>query len=391
MANLEIASPPLSLGFIGGSLQSAIGRTHLCASTMDNRWAIAAGCFSRDAALNHETGSSCGVARERNYDDWRDLILCEKEKLDAVVVLTPIPEHYEMVMGCLEAKLPVICEKALTTSSERARQIRDVVQRNKGFLAITYNYSGYPMVRELRQLVRNGALGKIIHFQIEMPQEGFLRVDKTGNRPTPQPWRLHDGNVPTIALDLAIHLHHLLFYITGESPTEVVAHQGTHGWFPDVVDNVDCLCHCTNGLYGHVWYSKSALGHRNGLRLRIYGSEASAEWFQGYPEELVVMHANGNKNIVDRAATVDVACAARYGRFKAGHPAGFLEAFANLYVDIADSLHCYRMTGAVRSCETFGADLAIDGLCLLEAIRDSVATRAWKTVAKERHANGQHG
>src|SRR4051812_6964313 len=119
-----------------------------------------------------------------------------------------------------------------------------------------------------------------------MPQESFIRTDAGGLRLQPQPWRLRDGSVPTIALDLGIHLHHLLHYLTGARPARVAAEQGSHGWFPEIIDDVHCLLRYAGGLYGHVWFSKSAIGHRIGLRLRLFGTDASAEWFQGEPEEL---------------------------------------------------------------------------------------------------------
>lgn len=370
-----------SLGVIGGSLRSAVGYAHSVASGMDGRWTIAAGCFSTNEQANRESALAYGVSAARTYQDWRHMLEQERQGLDAVLVLSPTPLHGEMVTGCLEQGMPVICEKALAVSSDEAQRLIDARNANKGFLAVTYNYSGYPMVRELRRMIASGRLGKILHFQVEMPQEGFIRVDAQGNKPKPQWWRLSDGGIPTIHLDLAVHLHQLVFYLLREHPLAVVSDQASNGWFSGVVDNVMSIARYSGDIRGQFWFSKSALGQRNGLRLRIYGSEGSAEWFQADPEELHLAFADGRREVLDRACAVEVANGVRYNRFKAGHPAGFLEAFANLYADIADCLAAYRATGEWRSDDVFGPELALDGLRFLEAMAMSAKTSAWCAVA----------
>ena len=166
-----------------------------------------------------------------------------------------------------------------------------------------------------------------------MPQEGFSRLDAQGNKPQPQTWRLSDGKVSTISLDLGVHLHHIIDYLTGEYPLQVVADAASYGWFDDVIDNVSCMLRYSGGLHCQMWYSKSALGQRNGLKVRVYGDKGSAEWLQIQPEELLISTVDGRREILDRASSVDVANLDRYNRFKAGHPAGFIEAFANIYYE----------------------------------------------------------
>jgi len=380
MIDKSAPSMPLSLGFIGGSLNSAVGYTHFVSSAMDNKWALDAGCFSSNAQLNRESAQVYGVVADRVYDVWQDMLGKEKGRLDAIVILTPTPAHFEIVMACLKDGIPVICEKSLVTSSVDAEKILEVRNLKNGFLAVTYNYSGYPMVRELRAIIQKGTLGKILHFQAEMPQEGYIRVDAHGNKPMPQSWRLTDGQVPIIHLDLGSHLHQLIHYLIGQKPIEVISDQGSYGWFSEVIDNVTCLCRYSEGVQGQMWFSKSALGHRNGLRLRIYGSEASAEWYQLSPEELVLSFADGRREIMDRASTVEVANMRRYNRFKAGHPAGFIEAFANLYSDIADCLRQYRATGQWNSDNVFSAELAVEGLHMIEAMIKSTDSKTWQKV-----------
>ena len=377
-----MSSPPLNLGFIGGALDSAVGYAHFSSCMMDKQWSLVAGVFSLDAQMNRDTAATYGVASDRVYDDWREMLTSEKGRLDAVAVLTPTPSHFEIVTECLKQGMPVVCEKALATTSAEVRSILETRNATNGFLAVTYNYSGYPMVRELQALIHSGVLGKILHFQVEMPQEGFLRIDAKGNKPHPQEWRLHDGSIPTIHLDLAVHLHQLVHYLTGQRPLEVVAEQTTCGWF-NVIDNVSCLCRYSDDIQGQMWFSKSALGHRNGLKLRIYGSTASAEWFQANPEELSIGHADGHREIRDRGTDSEVASLQRYTRFKVGHPAGFIEAFANLYTDIAECLRDTRQTGTFDSREVFSAELALEGMDMLEAMVESVYSKDWTPVSND--------
>ena len=174
-------------------------------------------------------------------------------------------------------------------------------------------------------------------------------------------------------------MHHLVYYLTGQAPLEVVSDQRSYGWF-DVIDNVTCLCRYSDNIQGQIWFSKSALGHRNGLRVRIYGSEASAEWFQANPEELILSFLDGRRQIIDRASAVEVAGMRRYTRFKAGHPAGFIEAFANLYTDISDCLRQYKATGKWTSAEVFSAELADEGLRMFEAMVKSALLGKWQIV-----------
>ena len=196
---------PLKLGFIGGATDSAIGATHRIASQMDGRWQLASGCFSTDEQINIETAQVSHVPADRLYADWQSLLGAERDSLDAIAVLTPTPIHTEIVISALEQGYAVICEKAVAVSSAESALISEAASKHDSFLAVTYNYTGYPMVRELQALIREGKLGKLNQIHIEMPQEGFARIDKDGEKPEPQSWRLHDDEISTLALDLASH------------------------------------------------------------------------------------------------------------------------------------------------------------------------------------------
>lgn len=370
----------LKIGFIGGGLNSAVGNTHRIACQMDHRWILEAGCFSSHAAVNHETADCWGLDPARVYDDWRTLLAREKGRLDALCLLTPTPLHAEMAIEALNQGFAVICEKTMVTTSEEAAAVCAAVKANKSFFAVTYNYTGYPMLRELRQMMAEGRLGKLNLVQIEMPQEGFARLNKQGQKPQPQAWRLRDGKVPTISLDLGAHLHQMVYFLSGEKPVEVVADHASYGFFDTIKDNVMCLARYTGNLRCQIWYSKMALGHRNGLRVRVYGDQGSAEWYQLQPEELVFNDIHGRREIIDRASSVGLADQLRYNRFKSGHPAGFIEAFANHYYDLADAFLEFKREGRYSSPWVFPATLAKEGLQMLEAMARSAESRNWQPV-----------
>jgi predicted dehydrogenase len=372
---------PLSLGFIGGGSNSAVGYTHLIASQMDGRWSLKAGCFSKEREINSETVERWNLKGIRLYEDWTEMLRQEKGNLDAVVIITPTPTHPEFIIKAIEMGYPVISEKALTSSLKEAEEIKRIVDNHKAFLAVTYNYLGYPMLRELKCMIEDGELGRINHIYIEMPQEGFSRLSPDGSIPKVQDWRLKDGFIPTISLDLGVHLHSIVHFLTGEKPLEVVADYSTYGWFKDIVDNVSAIVRYTGDMRCLMWYSKSALGHRNGLRIRIYGDKKSAEWYQMNPEELILCRIDGERSIIDRASrVVRITTEQRYNRFKAGHPAGFIEAFANLYVDIAECVVEYKKKGKFNSPYVYGVDAALEGMKLLEAFSLSVENKGWVRV-----------
>lgn len=368
---------PLLIGFIGGSIESAVGQTHKIASQMDGRWKLVAGCFSRTSDINKETAEHWGLNDQQTYETWSELLKHEQGKLDAVVILTPTPSHTEIVIEALTLGYGVICEKALASSTQQATEIANAIKKTQGFLAITYNYSAYPMVRELRSLIQKDTLGNIQQIQIEMPQEGFIRLNDQGKPNLPQSWRLEDRDIPTISLDLGSHAHHLIHFLSGEKPLSVVANQSNLGHFSNIIDNVMCMALYTNQLQAQIWYSKTALGHRNGLRVRVYGTKASAEWYQLNPEELVLNYNKGTREIIDRGTITSLASELRYNRFKAGHPSGFIEAFANLYNDIADALISFKSNAQSSNNFVYGIEHALEGCHLLDAINESSKNKKW--------------
>ena len=365
----------LKIAFLGGGINSAVGRTHRIAIEMDNRYELVAGCFSRNWDINLQSANEYGVQKKRVYTTLEDLIENEKHRLDAICILTPTPNHMKEVIKCIENNIRVICEKALAMSSSEAMEIKRKLERYSGFLAVTYNYTGYPMLRELRNMIQNGKLGKIEQIHVEMPQESFARLDKNGDPIKPQEWRLKDEFLPTLSLDLGAHTHDITSFLTGEKPQELVAVQNSFGSFRQIIDNSICMANYTNDIVSNIWFSKVAIGHRNGLRVRVYGELGSAEWYQLDPENLYFSNHLGEKILIDRASPcVSVANENGYNRFKAGHPSGFIEAFANYYTDIADLI--LQKTNNFNRY-VFGIDDALEGLKMLEAMTESSKKKEW--------------
>ncbi|NMG33208.1 gfo/Idh/MocA family oxidoreductase [Azoarcus sp. TTM-91] len=377
------APQPLRLGFIGGGATSAVGYTHYASTHLDGLFQLEAGVFSRNAATNAASAKAYGIAAGRMHPDWQTLLQAERGRLDALAILTPMPSHAEIVIAALEAGFPVICEKPLGTSRDECVAIQQAVEQNQGFLAVTFNYSGYPMVRELRALIHAGELGEIQQIHAEMPQEGFARRSASGEAAKPQAWRLSDYAVPTVALDLGVHVHHLIHFLTGAHPLQVIADQSTYGNFPAVVDNVNCLARYSSGISANIWFGKAALGYRNGLRIRVFGSKGSAEWLQVAPEQLQMAYADGRRCSLDLGSGgLTVASQPRYNRFKPGHPSGFIEAFANLYTDIARQLRIGSLAAPDGENYVFGADHAVDGLDFFEAAHRSAQEHSWQHLGR---------
>lgn len=365
----------LQVAFVGGGVHSAVGYAHFNASRLDGHFRVVAGCFSRHPEHNALTAKTYGVPLENTYADWQTLLKKERDKLDAIIVLTPTPSHSEIVLSALDAGYPVICEKALGISSDECFKIEKAVSASNGFLAVTLNYSGYPMVRELRRIIRAGELGKLQQIQIEMPQEGYLRQGAN-----PQSWRRSDHKIPTVSLDLGVHVHHLVDFITdGKMPIRVVGDQASYGQFDGLIDNVYFMAEYQDQVRVVGWWGKTALGYRNGLRIRVFCSEGSVEWHQMEPEILCWSDNKGSRIALDRGAeAAGLAAEARYNRFKAGHPSGFIEAFANLYADIAQDLRCLDSPKPKSGEFVYGAKKATEGMRFLESVSESAKSQSWK-------------
>jgi predicted dehydrogenase len=368
----------LKLAFIGGGINSAIGMTHQIASTMDNKFTIIAGCFSRDYNINKQTSQKYFI--NKFYTNYIEMIEDLKEYIDAIVILTPTNKHTHIILDIMKFNIPIICEKTLTNSLDDALKIKSILDKNQGFLITTYNYTGYPMLRELKEMIDNNKLGKVLQINIQMPQESFMRLDNSGNIVQPQEWRLKDENIPNISLDLGTHLSNMIFFLVSKKPLEVIAMENSFGHY-NIIDNINCMIRYENNIDCQMWYSKSAIGHKNGFKVEIYGEKASLMWHQMNPEFLEFNDNMGRNIRLDRSSkNIHIANKERYNRFKSGHPAGFIEAFANHYSDIYDGLINYKINNKYQSKYLFNINSSIESLSLMEAIEKSIKTKQWEII-----------
>jgi len=366
------------LAFIGGGMYSIAGYPHFIASQMDKRFEVVAGAFSTDKNINVQTALKWQVPKV--YDDWKKLIKKEKSNIDAIVVLTPTPLHVDIIKTLLANNIPTICEKPLVASLDEVIEVNKIFDEKKHFLVITNNYSGYPMLRELQEKIKNGELGTILSIRLKMPQESFLRPPKSVRYP--QKWRLKDGFIPMISLDLGSHLHHLAYFLLQKEPIKVMAIYGKQSGY-NVIDNVNMLLKYEDGTDGNMWLSKTALGNRNGLHVEVYGEKASAVWHQENPEKLEFSYATGQKTIIDRGSDIEMIPNPLYNRMTPGHPAGFIESFANLYSDIANSLDSFKNNKKYTNKNVYSLKHARNSINLLHSASMSNETKKWILINKE--------
>ncbi|AXS80365.1 Gfo/Idh/MocA family protein [Dechloromonas sp. HYN0024] len=364
--------PPLKAAMIGGGINSAVGRSHEIALRLDGAFDLVSGCFSRNSEINVRSAEAYQVSPTRAYASLERLLEGEGARLDAVVIATPINAHASQIAAVLNAGLTVICDKPLVTSLAECDALLARVSSESTRLFSVFNYTGYQSVREIKRRVEAGEIGKVFKIMAEMPQDSYLRLKNTNKIDAIQPWRLIDGDVPCLSLDLFAHIHSLVNFITGENPISVSARSRAISQVSaGLVDEVDALIEYQNGLLVNAWYGKVALGSRNGLKIRVYGTLGSFEWYQERPEQIIYANAIGDRMLLDRiSSTSSVTPESRYNRFKAGHPAGFIEAFANYYYDIARAIH----DGFLNEY-TLSAEVAVQGIALSEAIERASSSR----------------
>ena len=363
------------LAFIGGSIDSIAGYPHFIASQMDKRFEVVAGCFSTVNDINKKTAEVWNI--KNYYSSIDEMLENEINNIDAVVILVPTPLHLKYIEKLFDKNIPIICEKPIVDSLESIKKIKSNFNYKEKFLVVTNNYSGYPMVRELQQKILNKELGNILHIRLEMPQESFLRPPKSIKYP--QKWRLKNSFIPMVSLDLGSHLHHLAYFLLQQEPKKVMATYNSFSKY-NIIDNVNMFLEYENGLRGTMWISKVALGNRNGLRIEIYGDKASAIWHQENPEKLELSYSSGQKVIIDRGSDIEMIPNPLYNRMTPGHPAGFIEAFANLYNDIADSLGNYYKNKDFTNNYVYGFEHAENGIKLLNSASISNEKKEWRDI-----------
>ncbi len=368
----------LKIAFIGGGLSSTIGRAHISAIQIDGLAEIVAGAFSSKKNVNLKSGRYLNIQRNRLYEDWRDLIKNEQSKIDAVIVLTPTPMHFEIIKQLIINNIPAVCEKPIVTNFKDIREINKLQKKYKSFVSVMYNYTGYPLVREIRKKLQKNLIGKIEYFNFEMPQDGFISKNKLYSV---KEWRKQDLKIPNLCFDLGVHLNSLLKYILDIEPIFVLS---DFSYFSNmnVVDNINILLQCENNIKGSFWFSKRAAGSRNDLKLRIYGEKGSIIWSQKNSEKIIYSNNKNKIEIIDRAGKNFECNKKRYNRYRPGHPSGFIEAFANTYFDIFQNLQYYKINKQKSIKDILNLNHAEKTLRLFDASFLSNKKKSWIKIKK---------
>lgn len=363
----------LRIGIIGGGLNSAVGRAHVSALNLDGNWNICTGFFSRNAEVNSRSAAFYGV--ESTCFSIEQFIDQGLDKLDAVLVLTPTPTHFEIISKLLHSDFNVISEKSLSASVIESTDLMNLSNEMHKKLYVTFNYTGYPMIREIQRRVEMGQIGSLHTVDIEMPQDGFIVRNGEGRPNNIQNWRMKDYAIPTVSLDLGVHVLSLIHFLTKSNFSKLVAVEKHSGIIDKVVDNVHVIGHLHNGADATLSFGKVFSGEKNNISIRLFGDKGSIKWTHHQPDRFAQSDSHGESRDV-QLSSFDLieAQLARYNRFKAGHPTGFIEAFGNYYEDLRTAL-----LGEDAS-NVFAADLAVQGMKELDAMHKSASSSKWITL-----------
>lgn len=339
-------SRPLTYAMIGGAEGSFIGPVHRMALRMDNTAVLSAGCFSRNGKLNAMTGKGLGIDKSRVYPSWQKLIEGEKGRTDFVSICTPNGSHREIASAAIEAGFDVLCEKPLSMTALEAEEICRLARKHRRIVGVPFTYSGYPMVKAARDVVSSGELGAICKVVLEYQQGSFRKTAAEGAKRIS--WKMDPAAAgpSCVTADIGVHGFHLIEYVTGLKVETLLSDLSSFVHAAGLDDDASILMRFEDGrAKAAMVASKVATGEENGVRIRVYGEKASLFWNQESPNELAVRYPFSPDRILRRKApymeTYSVSSVLA-SRIPAGHPEGFIEAFANIYRGFASSVRSRR-------------------------------------------------
>ncbi len=371
------APAKIRLGMVGGGEGAFIGAVHRIAARLDDHYEFVAGALASTPERALRSGEKLALASDRNYPDYLTMARAEAARADgieAVAIVTPNHLHAPVAEAFLKAGIHVICDKPVTTTARDAKRLAALAAKHGRIFAVTYNYTGYPMVRHARQMVAEGKLGEIRIVQVEYPQDWLSGpLEATGQKQAA--WRTdpaRSGAGGCIG-DIGTHAYQLADYIAGIAVTELCAELSTFVQGRRLDDNAQVLLRYANGARGMLWASQVAPGNENGLRIRIFGSQGGIEWRQEHPNQLHWAALGQPVQIVARGTAAANAAAARVTRIPSGHPEGYLEGFATLYSEIAHAIRAARARGpkAGRGVQFPTVVDGLKGVQFIEAVVES--------------------
>ncbi len=376
----ETHSGPIRLGMVGGGNDAFIGGVHRIASRIDGRYRLVAGALSSTPEKARASGEALGLPADRIYDDFKSMAIREarlKDGIEAVSIVTPNHVHFAAAREFLKRGIHVICDKPMTSTLGDARKLVKAAEASGALFILTHNYTGYPMIRQAREMVANGEIGAIRVVQVEYPQD-WLTIEQDFKQAV---WRTDpaQSGAGGSTGDIGTHAFNLASFVTGLELESLAA--DIQAFVPGrrVDDNAHVMLRFKGGARGMLWSSQVAPGNENALRLRVYGENGGLEWAQEDPNCLWHTPFGEPKRVITRNGAGTGGAAARVSRIPPGHPEGYLEAFANIYSEAAEAIEA-RRTGAECPSEVMFPTVydGLRGVQFVDAcVRSSARNAAW--------------
>ncbi|MCL4207786.1 MAG: Gfo/Idh/MocA family oxidoreductase [Pirellulaceae bacterium] len=388
---MQTINPPwnrrLRMALIGGGGSAFIGPVHVAAATLDRRADLTATVLSSDPDRSRQSAAAFGIAPDRAYGSVGELIEVESQRdpdsrIDFVTIATPNHTHFEMARAALEAGFHVVCEKPLTTDMHQADQLTALVEQTGLVFAVAYGYSGYPMIRQIRDMVRGGELGTVDAVRVSYIQGGLRRM-RPDEMPTRAAWKLdpNQAGPSGVMADIGTHAFHLLRYTTDLQPMEISCHLATYHPVRPMEDYGHAVLRCMEGEMATLTVSQVTHGRLNDIALEIDGSTGSMVWQHEQPERAIVRRHGQPVQVYEsnrRAEYLGDAFRAS-SRLPGGHPEGFFEALANIYRGAFDDMlrraagQAAEAAGTTYPCVADGCE----GMRFVEACLASCRTNGW--------------
>jgi predicted dehydrogenase len=376
----------IRLGMVGGGKDAFIGGVHRIAARIDDDYELVAGALSSTPEKAQASGRALGLAPDRTYDDFATMAKREarrKNGIEAVAIVTPNHMHAPAAREFLKRGIHVICDKPLTATLAEARKLAKIAASSDALFVLTHNYTGYPMVRQARAMVRDGLLGTVRVVQVEYAQDWLATpVEETGAKQAE--WRTDPARSGAGGAtgDIGTHAFNLASFVTGLRLDSLAADLQSFVPGRRVDDNGNVLLRFEGGARGMLWCSQVATGSENALRLRVYGDKGGLEWAQEDPNYLWFTPLGEPKRLITRNGAGAGPEAARVSRVPGGHPEGYLEGFANIYAEAARAIRA-RRAGEPVPPEVVYPTIAdgVTGVAFVDAcVRSSARNGAWVTL-----------
>ena len=379
----ERREPRIRLGMVGGGSGAFIGAVHRIAARIDDHYELVAGALSSTPEKARQSGAELGLDPARTYDDFKSMAIREaklKNGIEAVAIVTPNHMHYPAAKEFLRRGIHVICDKPLTSNLADAKKLLKVAQESDALFILTHNYTGYPMIRQAREMIASGELGEIRIVQAEYPQDWLAEpIEQTGQKQAA--WRTDpkQSGAGGSTGDIGTHAYNLASFVTGLELEELAA--DVHTFVPGrrLDDNAHVMMRFKGGAKGMLWCSQVATGNENGLKLRVYGTKGGIEWVQADPNYLWFTELGKPRQLITRGGAGANAAAARVSRIPSGHPEGYLEGFATIYSEAARAIQARRRGQPVAADVVYPtAEDGVKGVAFVEAcIASSKRNGAW--------------